>query len=443
MARLITIPYRPRDQFKPFHNRTQRWACIVAHRRAGKTVACINDVLRRALQEGKRDGRYGYIAPFYSQAKTVAWDYLLRYSQPARRRENASELWVELLNGARVRLFGADNPDALRGQYLDGVILDEPADMRPSVWGAIIRPMLADRKGWAVFIGTPKGHNGFYDVWQRADEDWFKLMLRASQSGLLAKDELVDAAKGMSEDQYEQEFECSFEAAILGAFYGRLMREAEDAKRVTEVKYDMAFPVHTAWDLGFTDDTAIWFYQVIYGEIRLLDYHGSSGQGVKFYADVIKSRPYVYGTHHLPHDARAKTMAADGKSIVQQLAEHLPIASLTIVPELSVQDGIQAVRAMLPRCWFDREKTDEGVESLKQYQREYDEEKKVFKDKPRHDWTSHAADAFRMLAVAWQEERPKKTEEEARWAVKGTDKGFEIAPLNELWKSTKRKTGRI
>ena len=350
---------------------------------------------------------------------------------------------MELLNGSRVRLFGADNPDALRGQYLDGVILDEPADMRPSVWGAIIRPMLADRKGWAVFIGTPKGHNGFYDVWQRADEDWFKLMLRASQSGLLAKDELVDAAKGMSEDQYEQEFECSFEAAILGAFYGRLMREAEDAKRVTEVKYDMAFPVHTAWDLGFTDDTAIWFYQVIYGEIRLLDYHGSSGQGVKFYADVIKSRPYVYGTHHLPHDARAKTMAADGKSIVQQLAEHLPIASLTIVPELSVQDGIQAVRAMLPRCWFDREKTDEGVESLKQYQREYDEEKKVFKDKPRHDWTSHAADAFRMLAVAWQEERPKKTEEEARWAVKGTDKGFEIAPLNELWKSTKRKTGRI
>ena len=152
LTREIIIPYSPRDAFKKFHRRSERWACLVAHRRAGKTVACINDLIRRAFAESKTEARYAYIAPFYSQAKSIAWDYLLKFSEPVRVNANASELWVELLNGARIRLFGADNPDALRGLYLDGVILDEYADMRPRVWGEIIRPLLADREGWAVFI---------------------------------------------------------------------------------------------------------------------------------------------------------------------------------------------------------------------------------------------------------------------------------------------------
>lgn len=438
--REITLAYTPRAQFADFHERTARWACIVAHRRAGKTVACINDLIRRAIEDGKKDARYAYIAPYHSQAKSIAWDYLLRFSDPLRTKTNASELWVELLNGARIRLFGADNPDALRGLYLDGVILDEYADMRPRVWGEIIRPLLADRQGWAVFIGTPKGHNAFHDVWktaQSADGRWFSASLRASETGLIEKTELLDARLSMSVDQYEQEFECSFEAAILGAYYGVQMREAEI--RITLVDYDEEFPVHTAWDLGRTDDTAIWFYQVIRGEIRVLEYHGSNGNDVAFYGHLIKAKRYRYGQHWLPHDARAKTLASS-RSVIEQLADHLDAATLRIVPNLSIQDGIQAVRLCLPRCWFDRERTEEGVESLKQYQREWDEEKKVFRDKPLHDWTSHAADAFRMLALAWAHETPKPKQDD-------TIKGFTVfdnkVTVDEAWKSVPRKKDRI
>ena len=155
----IKLRYRPRSVFKDFHQRKQRWAVVVAHRRCGKTVACINDLIVKALTEGKADGRYAYLAPYYAQAKSIAFDYLMRFSEPVRVNHNVSELWVELINGARIRLFGADNADSLRGLYLDGVVLDEFADMKPSIWGAVLRPLLSDRRGWAVFIGTPKGHN--------------------------------------------------------------------------------------------------------------------------------------------------------------------------------------------------------------------------------------------------------------------------------------------
>lgn len=428
----ITIPYTPREQFKPFHFRQTRWACIVAHRRAGKTVACINDLIRRAIVDGKEHGRYAYVAPYYSQAKAVAWDYLLRYSEPVRTTANASELWVELLNGARIRLFGADNPDALRGLYLDGVIMDEVADMRPRVWGEIIRPLLSDRQGWAVFIGTPKGKNEFWSIWQQANRspDWMAVMLRASETGIVAASELNDAAVTMTEDQYQQEFECSFEAALLGAYYGREINQLRADGRFKRVEYDQAIPVHTAWDLGYSDDTAIWWYQVVRGEVHILEHHSSSGQDMDHYIGLVRSKPYKYGIHHLPHDARAKTLASGGKSIQEQMAKAFGWGCIRIVPELSVQDGIQAVRLMFPRCWFDVA-TEEGLETLAQYQREYDEEKKAFRDKPRHDWTSHTADAFRMLAVAWREEVKPKEQEPARFEQHRT--------INELIEANRRR----
>lgn len=402
--------YQPRKQFEAFHYRSKRWACIVAHRRAGKTVACINELIARAIQTPKADARYAYVAPYYRQAKDVAWAYLKRYSEEIRIGEpSESELTVTLRNGSRIRLYGADNADSLRGIYLDGVILDEYADMRPSVWGEIIRPLLADRRGWAVFIGTPKGKNSFWDIYERSSShsDWFSLSLKASNSGLIAADELADARKGMTEDQYLQEFECSFTAAILGAYYGKEMNEAEP--RITTVEYDPIVPVHTAWDLGYSDDTAIWWYQVIAGEIRILECHSSNGHDVAFYSSLVKSKPYKYGLHWLPHDARAKTLASGGKSIEEMLRASLG-NGIRIVPSLSLQDGIQAVRAALPRCWFDTGCND-GIEALKQYQREYDEDRKCFRDKPLHDWTSHLSDAFRMLAIAWRHEhKPMKPE---------------------------------
>jgi len=443
MSRHIKLKYRPRSVFNDFHKRQQRWAIVVAHRRCGKTVACINDLIVRASLEGKKDGRYAYVAPYYSQAKNIAWDYLVRFAEPVLAKANQSELWVELINGSRIRLFGADNPDALRGLYLDGIVLDEYADMRPRIWGEIIRPLLADRLGWAVFIGTPKGHNAFWDLYNNASKDdrWYVKTLRASQTGLLPNDELEDAAKSMSEDQYLQEFECDFESAIVGAYYGKEMRQLTDQNRITTVTYDPMFKVHTAWDLGYSDDTAIWFFQVIHGEIRLLDYHYSNGQPVSFYAGIVQSREiergYDYGYHYLPHDARAKTLASN-RSVIEQLGDKLPIKALRIVPNLGLQDGIQASRLALTRAWFDH-KCEDGIECLRQYQREYDEDKKLFRDKPRHDWTSHGADAFRYLSIVWKDEVKILTKNEP---IKGVYVGKTEVSLNDLWKETKTKTNQ-
>jgi hypothetical protein len=339
------------------------------------------------------------------------------------------------MNGSRIRLFGGDSPDSLRGNYLDGVIIDEMADTKPSLWGEVIRPLLADRRGWAVFIGTPKGHNTFYDIYQYANlnpNEWYSKTLRASQTKIIAQEELNDALKLMTIDQYQQEFECSFEASIVGAIYGVEMRLLTDADRITKVECDPLFPVNTAWDLGYNDATAIWWFQVVHGEIRVLDYHEAHGQPIIYYANQIKERPYEYGTHWLPHDARAKTLASGGKSIIEQLFDKLPKESFKIVPNLSLQDGIQASRLALARTWFDAMKCSEGIECLRQYQREFDEDKKVFRDKPRHDWTSHGADAFRMLSVAWQDETETIRQNQP---LRGITIGQNESTLEELWKS--------
>lgn len=420
---------------------------LVCHRRAGKTVACVAELVLSALFCTKPDGRYAYVCPQFNQAKDVAWMYIKRLTADIPGIQyNESELRADLPNGARIRLYGADNPDRLRGLYLDGVVLDEFADMRSSVWGEVIRPMLADRKGWAVFIGTPKGHNDFYRSWLYAKQadDWFALMLKASDSGLIDAAELVDAARGMTDDQYEQEFQCSFEAAIAGAYYAKDIVDAQ----ITDVALDAELPVFTAWDIGYSDDTAIWFYQVARGEIHVIDYYAANGHGVEHYVDVLNERGYNYAKLGdkpflwLPHDARAKTFASGGKSSQEQFYK-LGYAS-RIVPELSLQDGVQALRMALPRMWFDAEKCKDGIEALKLYRREWDSDKKVFRDKPLHDWTSHAADAARYMALAWQEAKTKEEPEETRWAARGTSRGtIQTATLDELWASAKKKDERI
>ena len=434
MARLITIPYKPRGAFMALHNRTQRWACVVAHRRAGKTVSCVNDLIRSALITQRKDFRGAYVAPFYTQAKSVAWDYFKRYTSVIPGIQvNESELRIDFPNGARIQLYGADNPDRLRGLYFDDLIADEYGDWKPSVWPYVIRPALADRQGRAIVIGTPKGRNAFFDTWQRAGDDpnWLQLTLRASETGLLPPDEMESLKAELDDNAWRQEMECDFEAALPGAYYGREINQARLDGRITDVKYDPEALVHTAWDLGYSDDTAIWWYQVIGGEIHILECHSSNGQNIDFYADLVMSKPYRYGLHYLPHDARAKTLASGGKSIQEQLAKHFEWSHIRITPDLSIQDGIQAARKMFEHCWFDQMACDEGINALAQYQREYDEDKKVFREKPRHDWTSHLSDGFRYLAVAWKEDVKPKAEEKTRYPTELT--------INELLKRQRQK----
>jgi phage terminase large subunit len=409
----VRLAYSPRTAFRAFHERTQRWAAMVVHRRAGKTVACINDTVRAAITNPRAfpPPAYGYIAPFRSQAKKVAWSYLKHYARPIIKTINEAELTVTLVTDATISLFGADNPDAMRGVFWDGVTCDEYGDFKPSVWGDVIRPALADRQGWAVFIGTAKGRNQFYEQLERAkknSKEWFFMDLKASESGILPQSELDDIRAQVDEDQYLREMENSFDAAIKGAYYGTLMRAAaEDTpSRIGRVSYDKSIPTYTAWDLGYRDDTAIWWYQVIRGEIHFIDYYAVSGADIEAICKVVKAKPYHYAKHLLPHDARAKTLASGGKSIIEQIAVHLGFNNLGVVPDIGVQDGIQAVRLMLPHSWFDAERCYEGVEALKQYQREYDEDKRAFRETPRHDWTSHPSDAIRMAAVAWKAEAP-------------------------------------
>jgi hypothetical protein len=403
----IVIPYTPRQQLLPYHNRKERWSKIVAHRRLGKTVGCVNDLIKWALTTSTvgRDAappRFSYIAPTYTQAKDVAWSYLKYYSSPIPGIEaRESDLTIIYPNRAIVKLYGADNYERMRGIYNDGVVVDEPAQIDPRAWPEVIRPTLSDHNGWATFIGTPQGRDWFYKI-DRAENgdllpDWFRLTLKASETGIILPAELESLKTGLSEEQYAQEFECSFEAAVIGAYYGKLMNAAEQDKRITGVPYEPTAPVYTAWDLGIRDATAIWFAQIVGREIRLIDYYEATGADLGHYVREIQSRSYLYAGHFVPHDAQAKELGT-GKSRLEVL-ESLRLKNLTIAPMHRVEDGINAVRTILPRSWFDSRKCARGVDALKLYRAEYDDKLEALKPRPVHDWTSHAADAFRYLAM--------------------------------------------
>ncbi len=378
----------------------------MAHRRAGKTVANINELLIGATKCRKPNPRFAYVAPHLNQAKDIAWSYLKEFTAfvPGRR-ANESELWIELPGGARIRIYGADNPDRIRGIYLDGVVLDEFGDMDPATWTKVIRPALSDRKGWACFIGTPKGKNAFHRLWVEAegDPDWTRLMLKASETGLLDAKELADARKMMSDDEYAQEYECSFEAAVRGAYYAKEMNTAEADERITAVPYDPRLQVHTAWDLGVADSTVIWFIQAHGRETRVIDVLKGEGVGLDWYAKRLQERDYLWGNHYLPHDVEVRELGT-GKSR-REVLEGLGIKSI-ICPNIPVEDGIQAVRMLLPTCWFDKAKCKYGIEALRMYRRDYDDKRQEFRAHPLHDWTSHYADAFRYFAVGHRD-RPK------------------------------------
>lgn len=402
-TRRLENGYRARPQFLPFHKRKARFSAIVAHRRCGKTVACIADLIDAALRLDKPDGRFAYIAPLFNQAKDVAWTYMKNYAGPfLAAPPNETELRVDLLNGSRIRLYGADNPDRLRGIYLDGVVLDEYADMAPSVWGGVIRPLLADRAGWATFIGTPKGRNAFFEIYSRAetDDNWYAVKLKASTTGILDPKELEAARLDMTPEQYEQEFECSFEAAILGAYFGKEMAEAERAGRiVANLPRIAGAKVHTAWDLGNSDHMAIWCFQVGAGEIRVIDYLSAHGQYMDKYCAELDTKGYR-GTDYVPHDAKVPSLET-GRTRVETLIKFG--RKPKVIADHHVMDGINAARMTFPRVWFDSTTCADGLEALRQYRAEYDEKTRAFKDTPKKDWATHPADAFRYLAMAWRE----------------------------------------
>lgn len=398
----IVIPYAPRPLQRAIHEALEchRFSVAVCHRRFGKTVLAINQLQKAALLCQKPRPRFAYIAPTYTQGKSIAWDYMQHYAAPIPGvGVNQSELRIDYPNGGQCRIYGADNPDSLRGIYLDGVVLDEYGLMAPGVFSEVIRPLISDRLGWVLFIGTPNGKNQFYDIVQQAqrEPDWFFAEYRASQTGLIAPSELANARSQMTADEYAQEFECSFEASVKGAVYAREIIASREAGRITRVPYDPAMPVDTDWDLGVGDATAIWFSQTLYsGEVRLIDYYEANGQGLAHYKQVLNERAYAYGTHWAPHDIAVREMST-GRSRLEA-ARQLGI-NFQVAPKVnSLEDGVHATRMLLPRCFFDSEKCRRGIEALQHYRWDFNSRINDFTHLPVHDWASHGADAFRGMA---------------------------------------------
>lgn len=377
---------------------TRRFGVMICHRRWGKTVLAVSRLCRNAANGGETY-RGAYIAPTYRQAKDVAWDYLTKIAVACGAEINRTFLSVRFPNGAKISFYGAENPDSLRGLDLCDVVIDEVAQMPASLWSKIILPMLVSRQGTALFVGTPQGKNLLLNIWEDARKDpdhWVSLMFKASDTGLFKPETLEHARRSMSEEEYLQEYECSFLASLKGSYYGKLLEQAEHEGRLCRVPYNPGSAVITAWDLGFSDSTAIWFAQVIGQEVHVIDYYASSGVGLDHYARVLREKGYVYGDHIFPHDVAVSELGTGTTRLETLRKLGLPGR---VLKATRVDDGINAVRVLLPRCWFDRGKCEAGLDALRMYQRDWDDKAQDFRSSPRHDWTSHGADAFRYLAV--------------------------------------------
>lgn len=414
----IRLPnhWRPRPYQLPAWTALERGvkrALLVWHRRAGKDDVCLHWGAVSAMQ---RVGNYWHMLPEYEQARKSVWQAVNPHTgkrrideafpPEIRRRTREDQMLIEFVNGATWQLVGSDNYNALVGSPPIGVTASEWALADPAAWG-YLSPILRENGGWAVFITTPRGKNHVHDMLHgfRDNPEWFTQVLTVNDTGALTPDQIravkaeYHATYGpdVGENLFQQEYMCSFEAAVLGAYYGAEIRRAEDDRRITSVPVDIATEVHTSWDLGIEDSTAIWFWQAVGAELRLVDYYEASGVGLEHYVRTLKEKGYNYGRHILPHDAEARELGT-GKTRQESL-QSMGLRGIEIAPKMAVEDGINAARILLNRCWFDRVKCERGLEALKNYRSKIDEKRRIALG-PLHDWSSHGADAFRYLAVS-------------------------------------------
>lgn len=397
MSKLILRPVQT-EVWKAL--KANRFGVLVAHRRLGKTVLAIAKLIERAQNCPHHRPQVHYYAPSYSQAKRVAWSYVKDFLAETGSEFNESELKATMPNGAVLQLGSAENPDSSRGIYSDYAILDEPSQMPSRMWTEVLRPALSDRAGaGALFIGTPNGRHGlFFDTYENAklDDHWWHGMYKASQTGIVDHDELIAVRRTMSKAEYDQEYECSFSAAIQGAYYGETMNAIEDQGAITTVTHDEQSKVYAAFDLGINDATAIWYFQIDGDEIRCLEYEEITNSGLPDIVRHMKNKPYHYGKMIFPHDVnvRSLTTGHTRKHTLQGLG-----VDVVVAPQLPLIDGIDTTRSFLKRCRFDAVKCSQGIEALRQYRSDWDDKHGVLRLRPVHDFSSHGADAMRYLAI--------------------------------------------
>lgn len=400
---------------------TKKRAALVWHRRAGKDLTTINYT---AQMMRARVGIYYYFLPTYTQAKKIVWDgidargkkFIDNFPKSLIAAKHETELKITYKNGSIFQLIGGDNIDSIVGTNPIGITLSEWALMNPRAW-ELTQPILLENGGWAIFVYTPRGKNHGHRLWQDAVNNpdiWFASMetvdstLRdgAEDKGhpgymgpVVTPEQINEARKsGMSEEMIQQEFYCSFEGAMVGAYYADQLALLMAADRITEVPYDPTIPVDTAWDLGLDDAMAVWFTQTVGGQCRVIDYLEGHTHGLDWYARELRGRGYMYGRHFAPHDIRARELTSGNSRI--EIAAKMGL-HFEPQPKLAVEDGIAAVRRLLPLCVFDGRKCEKGLDALKSYRREWDDKTQTWKPTPVHDWSSHASDAFRTRAVAW------------------------------------------
>ena len=410
----VTIPYTPRKQQAFIHTELDkhRFSVLCCHRRFGKTVMLINHLIKSCMTNNNHQPRFAYIAPTYSQAKKIAWDYLKHYTKNLpNTKYNETELRADFFNGSRIQLLSSENPDSIRGIYLDGAVIDEASQVSRELVDEVIRPALSDRKGWLSLCSTPKGMNNiFYDLYQKAqsEKDWFLYIARASETKLVDEEELKAALSVMGQATYNQEFECSFIGNVKGSIYGELISKLEDEKRIARVPHDPSYPVNTAWDLGYNDSTAILFYQNVGHAINVIDSYENNNKAFPHYAQILKEKDYTYGEHIGPHDLD-QTDFATGRTrreVAYQLGLRFKIA-----PKLSIEDGIHAVKMLLPRCYIDVDNCKKFINALRHYHRKYKEKDRMYSAKPNHDWSSHFNDALRTLATGMERSQLKNKQQ--------------------------------
>ena len=404
----IQVPdnWRPRDYqldlWKYLENGGKR-AVAVWHRRAGKDLLSVNWCVTAAL---KRKGLYWHLLPTYNQGRKIVWDgmtrdgrsFLEHFPKELWANVNNTDMRLELKNGSIYQVVGTDNVDRLVGSNPIGVVFSEYSLQDPRAWD-LVRPILAENGGWAMFIYTARGRNHGYDLFNMANrnEKWFCQRLSVDDTSVLNQEAIDEEREaGMPEELIQQEFYCSFDAPLVGSYYGSLMAKALAEERIKNVPYEPRLEVHTSWDLGMGDSTAIIWFQQFGNEYRIIDYYENQGEGIPHYVKVVRDKDYVYGKHIAPHDIKVREMGT-GKSRFE-VARDLGLR-FDICPNIQIDDGIEAARSIIPRCYFDEKKCSILVEALRQYRKDYDEKNKVYKNRPLHDWSSHGADAFRYLAL--------------------------------------------
>lgn len=402
----ITIPYAPRELQLEIHDQLSkhRWAVLSLHRRAGKSVMCINELIKRALTNKLWNPRYAYIGPTYKQTKSIIFDYLKHYAGVIPGiKFNEQELSCTFPNGAKITLLGSENPDSLRGNYFDGIIADEYAQINPRLFPEIIRPALSDRKGFCYMVGTPQGmSNDFYAKYQHAlqDDAWYTKIAKASETKIIDQEELDAARSVMGDKKYRQEYECDWVAAIEGAVYGDAIEKLESRKQISRVPYDPMYKVSTAWDIGLSDSTSIIFYQQVGKAIHVIDYYENRNEALPHYIGVLEKKDYIYENHYGPHDLEQREFTSNKSR--REIAYELGVR-FKIVPKLTIEDGIHYTQLLLNRCWIDAEMCKKLIAALRNYHRKFNDHLQTFSSKPVHDWSSHACDAMRVLAVGLEE----------------------------------------